>query len=271
VDRKQTRLLEDGILLFNRGQFFEAHDVWEDAWRLARADDRVLLHGLIQVAAGFHKLECGQPSGTASLLTKGTAKLAAIPAGAYMEELPSFRASVEAWKESAARMADQGSTEFDAAALPRLPQPRHRFLGRRIDMHVAIEAPARRVWDVLVDFSAYSLWNPFIVAIAGAAVPGRRLTVGIRPPGGRAMTFRPIVLAADPHRELRWLGRLGLPGLLDGEHVLTIAPFSAGRVRFSQRETFRGLLVPFMQRSMWEAIHRGFDEMNAALKKRAEG
>ena len=107
MDRKQTRLLEDGILLFNRGQFFEAHEVWEDAWRLARDEEEVFLHGLIQVAAGFHKLECGQPSGTVSLLTKGAAKLAAIPADAFIPELPSFRASVEAWKESAARMADQ--------------------------------------------------------------------------------------------------------------------------------------------------------------------
>src|SRR5207247_9664175 len=57
------------------------------------------------------------------------------------------------------------------------------------------------------------------------------------------LTFRPIVLAADAHRELRWLGRLILPGLFDGEHLFTIAPFSSGRVRFSQRETFRGLLV----------------------------
>ncbi len=270
MDRKQTRLLEDGILLFNRGQFFEAHEVWEDAWRRARDEDEVFLHGLIQVAAGFHKLQCGQPSGTVSLLSKGVAKLAALPAGGFFPELPPFRALVETWKESAARLAAQGATEFDAAALPRLPQPRQHFLGRRIDRHVAIEAPARRVWDVLVDFPAYSLWNTFIVAIAGTAVRKGRLVVAIRAPGGRGMTFRPIVLAADPHRELRWLGRLILPGLFDGEHVFTIAPFSPGKVRFSQRETFRGLLVPLMPRPFWEGTRRGFEEMNGALKRRAE-
>ncbi len=264
------RLFEDGIVLFNRGQFFEAHEVWEDAWRRARDDDEVFLHGLIQVAAGFHKLQCGQPSGTVSLLTKGAAKLAAIPAGAFIPELPSFRASVETWKEAAARMAELGAAEFDASALPRLPEPRHCFLERRIDTHVEIEASARRVWEVLADFPAYALWNPFIVTIAGAVLRGGRLTVAIRPPGARGMTFRTIVLAADPHRELRWLGRLILPGLFDGEHVFTIAPFSPGRVRFAQRETFRGLLVPLMTRSLWEGTRRGFEEMNLALKRRAE-
>src|SRR5437899_12470765 len=221
MDQRQVRLLEDGIVLFDRGQFFEAHEVWEDAWRRARDEDKLFLHGLIQVAAGFHKLQCGQPSGTVSLLTKGAAKLAAVPAGAFMPELPSCRASVEAWKETAARMTGRGAAEFDASALPRLPEPRRRLFERRIDTHVEIESSARRVWEVLVDFPAYAHWNPFVVAISGTAVRGRHLTVAIRPPGGRAMTFRPIVLAADAHRELRWLGRLILPGLFDGAHVFT--------------------------------------------------
>jgi hypothetical protein len=270
MDRGQVRLLEDGIVLFNRGQFFEAHEVWEDAWRRARDADEVFLHGLIQVAAGFHKLQCGQPSGTVSLLTKGVAKLTAVPPDAFIPELPSFRASVGTWKEIAARMTERGADELDVSALPRLPDPRRHPLERRIDSHMEIESSARRVWEILVDFPAYSLWNPFIVTIAGAAVRSGRLTVSIRPPGGRVMTFRPIVLAADPHRELRWRGRPILPGLLDGEHVFTIAPFFSGRVRFSQRETFRGLLVPLMTGSMWEGTRRGFEDMNRALKRRAE-
>jgi len=265
-----VRLLEDGIVLFDRGQFFEAHEVWEDAWRAARDEDKVFLHGLIQVAAGFHKLQCGQPSGTASLLSKGVAKLATVPAGAFLPELPSFRASVETWKKTAARMAGSGAVEFDATTLPRLPEPRPRLIERRIDTHVEIESSARRVWEILADFPAYARWNPFILTIAGAAVRGGQLTVVIRPAGGRGTTFRPIVLAADPNRELRWLGRLILPGLSDGEHVFTIAPFSTGRVRFSQRETFRGLLVPLLPRSSWERTRRGFEEMNSALKRRAE-
>jgi hypothetical protein len=84
------------------------------------------------------------------------------------------------------------------------------------------------------------------------------------------MTFRPTVLVADPGRELRWLGRVFLPGVFDGEHVFTIAPLGTGSVRFSQRETFRGILVPLMPRSMSETTGRGFEEMNATLKRRAE-
>jgi hypothetical protein len=270
VDSRLTRFLDEGIDLFNRAQFFEAHEVWEDGWRRARGDDEVLLHGLIQVAAGFHKLQCGQPSGAASLLTKGAAKLAAIPAGAPVPSLQAFRASVETWKETAARMAERGTTEYDASSVPLLPEPRRGLLERRLHSHVTIDAPARGVWDVLVDFKAYPEWNPFIVRIEGVPRAGERLTVEIRPPGGRSMTFRPTILVADPERELRWLGRVMLPDVFDGEHVFTLAPLGAASVRFSQRETFRGLLIPLMPRSMWDATRRGFEEMNRALRERAE-
>ncbi len=270
MDRRQTRLLEEGILLFNRGQFFEAHEVWEDAWRRARDEDRLLLHGLIQVAAGFHKLQCGQPSGTVSLLTKGIAKLAALPAGGFLPGLPSFRDSVESWKGTAARMAGSGSVEYDASAIPRIdPSRSHPFLSRLLS-DIEIAAPAERVWSVLTRFDAYPDWNPFIRSIRGEARAGARLAVSILAAGDRTMTLRTRVLRADERRELRWRGRLLLPGIFDGEHVFSIAPLDAGRVRLSQRETFRGLLVPALGRVVFGATLAGFEEMNRALKLRAE-
>ena len=83
------------------------------------------------------------------------------------------------------------------------------------------------------------------------------------------MTFRPKVLNVDPSHELRWLGRLYLPWLFNGEHALTIEPSSEGYVKFIQREKFTGLLVPFT-RSLLRDTQRGFEEMNKALKQQAE-
>ena len=36
------------------------------------------------------------------------------------------------------------------------------------------------------------------------------------------MTFKPTVLVAEGPKELRWLGRLLLPGMFDGEHSFRI-------------------------------------------------
>ena len=140
---------------------------------------------------------------------------------------------------------------------------------RQLRTHIEIEATPERVWEVLTDFAAYPEWNPFIQTIEGQAAPGSNLEVRIAPPGGRAMSSKPTVLEVSPRQELRWLGRVLVPGLFDGEHSLLIEPVDDSRVRFVQAERFTGVLVPLFGKSL-EKTHRGFTAMNEALKRRAE-
>lgn len=135
--------------------------------------------------------------------------------------------------------------------------------------HIDIAAPASRVWQVLTDFDAYPQWNPFIVSIKGMPETGAVLR-NVIVNNGSTMRFRPTVRAAVPGRELRWLGRLGLPGLLDGEHSFLIEETGPGSVRLTQAETFTGALVavPFVRRKL--DVHDAFAAMNSALKQRAE-
>jgi hypothetical protein len=141
---------------------------------------------------------------------------------------------------------------------------------KEIHTEIDISASADRVWCVLSDFSSYPEWNPFIRRMQGEVRVGARLHVYIQPSGAKGMSFRPTVLVANPKRELRWLGRLWVPGLFDGEHTFSIEPLSEGRVRFIQREQFKGLLVPLLSKMLDGDTRRGFEEMNSALKLRAE-
>ena len=52
------------------------------------------------------------------------------------------------------------------------------------------------------------------------------------------MTFRPTVVALEAGALLRWRGRLGMPGLFDGEHELRVEGTGPETSRFTQRETF---------------------------------
>ena len=83
------------------------------------------------------------------------------------------------------------------------------------------------------------------------------------------MTFKPVLQKVEVNRELRWLGRLYLPWLFDGEHSLIIQSSHDKYVKFIQQEKFTGLLVPFT-RSLLGGTIKGFEEMNTALKKKAE-
>ena len=95
---------------------------------------------------------------------------------------------------------------------------------RELRREIDIDAPPAAVWAVLTDTRSYSEWNPFMPHLAGELREGAKLEVRIEPPGGRAMTFKPTVLAVEPDRELRWRGRLLVPGIFDGEHILHIEP-----------------------------------------------
>lgn len=122
------------------------------------------------------------------------------------------------------------------------------------------------MWAVVTGLAAYPEWNPFIRRISGELREGARLEVRIAPPGARATTFKPTVRAVESNQELRWLGRLLLPGIFDGEHSLRIESLEGGRSRFVQSERFGGVLV----KGMLARTEGGFEQMNAALKARVE-
>ncbi|MFA4876742.1 MAG: SRPBCC domain-containing protein [Methanoregula sp.] len=141
---------------------------------------------------------------------------------------------------------------------------------KELRSEIEIAASAGRVWEILTGFADFPQWNPFIRRARGNLLEGERLEVILQPSGARGMTFRPTVLTADTDRELRWIGHLFVPGLFDGEHIFTIEPLGTGRVRFTQREIFTGLLVPLLAPMLDTDTRRGFEEMNKALKARAE-
>jgi len=143
------------------------------------------------------------------------------------------------------------------------------IFSKQLSSEVLIDSSAQRVWELITDFESFPRWNPFIRRASGEIRAGARLDVFIQPSGTKGMTFHPKVLKADPNHELRWLGRLYLPWLFDGEHALIIELSGEISVKFIQREKFTGLLVPFT-RSLLRDTQRGFEEMNRALKQQAE-
>ncbi|HYR01651.1 MAG TPA: SRPBCC domain-containing protein [Casimicrobiaceae bacterium] len=139
---------------------------------------------------------------------------------------------------------------------------------RDIDTEIGIDAPAQRVWDVLVDFAEYPRWNPFLLSVAGTPMPGRRIRFWFELPRGFRAPACATVLRAEPEKELRWAG--SVPGLFRAEHYFVIERASATGLRFRHGEIFSGLLLPLV----WPVLRRRgrevHDAMNRALKERVE-
>ena len=141
---------------------------------------------------------------------------------------------------------------------------------KQLYTEIEINASPEKVWRILTDFAEYPNWNPFIRKIEGNPAVGERLEAFIQPTGAKGMTFKPTLLAVEKEKELRWLGKLFVSGLFDGEHFFKIEPLSKKSVKFIHGENFKGLLVGFLAKSLDTDTLRGFREMNEALKNLAE-
>lgn len=138
---------------------------------------------------------------------------------------------------------------------------------KELTTEIEINASPQRVWKILTDFDKYEQWNPFIHRIVGQAKEGSKIQIRIETPGGKNRKYEPTVTRVEESRELRWLGK---SFLLNGEHIFLIERLQPERVRFVNREIFDGLLTSFFGRRTDEDIRAGFEEMNKALKERAE-
>ncbi|MFC5365741.1 SRPBCC domain-containing protein [Salinirubrum litoreum] len=138
-----------------------------------------------------------------------------------------------------------------------------------ITTSIDVNAAPEVVWQVLTDFDSYDEWNPFM-RIVGRANEGAHVVVELRPPNRRATTFRPELVTVAKPRELRWLGHLWMAGLFDGEHAFRIEELEDGTSRVHHSEEFAGLLAGLILRLGREDFEAGFEQMNAALKERAE-
>ena len=110
--------------------------------------------------------------------------------------------------------------------------------------------------------------EPLYIRAQGVPRTGERLTLTMKS-GKRPMTFRPTVLEASENQTLEWLGRLGIPGIFDGQHRFELNPLPGGGTHLIQSEIFSGLLVPLMPKLL-DNTREGFRRLNEALAHRAE-
>ena len=141
---------------------------------------------------------------------------------------------------------------------------------KKLKTKIIINATTDKVWDVLMTHETYPEWNPFITSITGTANVGETIIVKLHLKEKKPMVFKPTVLTNIQGREFRWLGHFIIKGIFDGEHYFLLEPIGSNQTRFTQGEKFRGILTGLFLKMIGENTLTSFNEMNEALKKRAE-
>jgi hypothetical protein len=85
-----------GIELFNRGQYFECHEVLEKLWQSAPEPERTFLHALIQVAAALHHRQRGNHAGARSVYRRAREKLGSLPPQVMQLDVAALLAQTDA-------------------------------------------------------------------------------------------------------------------------------------------------------------------------------
>jgi hypothetical protein len=76
----ERKLYYGGIELFNRREFFQAHEVWEEAWQMACGIKHGFYQGMIQCAVALEHYRRSNPRGVVSLYKTYPTKFRNVPA-----------------------------------------------------------------------------------------------------------------------------------------------------------------------------------------------
>jgi uncharacterized protein len=105
-----------GIEQFNAGRYFQAHEIWEEAWHPAPEPERDFWQGLIQIAVGLTHRQRGNAHGASTLLRRGAARLRDY--GETHRGIPCARLVAFA-EEASDRIEREGlNAQFDVPKLP---------------------------------------------------------------------------------------------------------------------------------------------------------
>ena len=139
---------------------------------------------------------------------------------------------------------------------------------RVLDTWIDITAPLPKVWEMLVDFKMWELWNPFIPIVVGKLQIGEKMYIKVVPPGLKPKVFKPEVYEVKKYEKILWGGSF-LWIIYRGDHAFLLKPLPGGKTRFQQIERFQGPLVLLMG-GMIKKTELGYQQMNLAFKKHVE-
>lgn len=85
-----------GIEHFNREEYFDAHEVWEDLWNDCAAEDRRFFQSLIQAAVALYHWSRGNAVGANRLFESGRRYMEPYSPRSHGLDVADFWTSVEA-------------------------------------------------------------------------------------------------------------------------------------------------------------------------------
>lgn len=132
---------------------------------------------------------------------------------------------------------------------------------------IEINAPIKKVWQVLTDFKEYPNWNPLVGELTGDVREDGMIRTKILPLNN---TYTAKLLSYQKEQEIVWLGKQGAKFLLAGKHYYRLKKLGENKTLLEHGEYFTGLFSHFISGKLLNKMEQAFHEHNKALKSMAE-
>jgi hypothetical protein len=115
LSEPRSPYLDEGIRLFQEGEYFLAHETLEEHWIEAEPEERDFYQGLIHLAVGFHHLKRNKTKGASIQFRKALERLEGYPDQHHGVDLAHIRNFLREAPERLARREQLTPPELDAA------------------------------------------------------------------------------------------------------------------------------------------------------------
>jgi len=134
---------------------------------------------------------------------------------------------------------------------------------------IQIDAPIDFVWDVLTDVENYGEWNPFTPRARTDFKIGSPVRLLVRM-GPTKFRITETLCAFEKPRLLAWSRNFGTSWLLFVVREQHLEPVSDTSCTYHNVDLLSGVLSPFVSLFFGGYMRRGFGDVGAGLKLRAE-
>ncbi len=110
-------LVINGLELFNQGEYFEAHEVLEAAWRAEEGPVRELYRGILQISVAYYHLLRGNYTGASKMFFRSRNWLRPFPDRCRGIDLARFRQDYAQVEEQLRRLGPEHIRHFDRSLL----------------------------------------------------------------------------------------------------------------------------------------------------------
>src|SRR5690606_27214287 len=109
-----------GVEAFNRGDYFEQHELFEEAWIEEPRPIRELYQGILQVGVAFLQIEKGNWAGALKTFRRGLPRLRDLPPVCQGIDVASLRQAAQAIHQEITALGPGRLHEFDRSRFPQI-------------------------------------------------------------------------------------------------------------------------------------------------------